>query len=292
MSRCYNLSVATFQQRLFIIGFFLFSFNQLAFAQQDNQVNVVDQDEQTANDAAAKAQAASAPDLPESETRPDPNLNLSAAETRNKICNCRYSTDVPYRDRRGLITGFFGVQADMFSPVNYSPNYQSRNVTYQSYYGGQQNTGVDLVFGAKMNFLFGSLGASITGGFFTAKNETDHATLSVQPITLGGIFALDALFSEPYIVPYVVAGEYIAYYSETLPTQSVSGRTPMALFYAVGLMFQLDWLDTEAHATAFEDFGLENTFLFVEGRSLFKSADPVPNFSTPLQVNAGLRVEF
>jgi hypothetical protein len=60
-------------------------------------------------------------------------------------------------------------------------------------------------------------------------------------------------------------------------------------------MFQLDWIDTDSHASGYEDFGLENTFLFVEGRSFLKAttgSTAAADFSTPLQINGGLKLEF
>jgi len=126
--------------------------------------------------------------------------------------------------------------------------------------------------------------------YFCAKYSSKRQA-ERNPITGGLIYELDNIFKEPYVV-YAIGGVYKNYYTETVGPLSVTGSTPFAAFYAVGLMFQLDWIDTETHANGYDDFGLENTFLFIEGRSFLQATSLNPDFSTPLQLNAGLRVEF
>jgi hypothetical protein len=228
----------------------------------------------------------------------EPKVAPPAASTESnkikepkKICDCRYSSGTPYSERRSLFSGFFGVMAGLYTPTNYKPDFAT-NKTYANYYGDGQSPNAEAVFGAKINFFLGSLGPYFTIGTFSAQNTDVSAKLSVTPITAGLIYQLDNIFNEPYVVPYFVGGGYKNYYTETVGKLSVTGSTPIAAFYAVGLMFQLDWLDTQTHANGYDDFGIENTFLFIEGRSFLPSTDLLADFSTPLQLNAGLRVEF
>jgi hypothetical protein len=57
------------------------------------------------------------------------------------------------------------------------------------------------------------------------------------------------------------------------------------------LAIQLNWLDETSASIAYDETGLENTFLFAEGRS-FVLAGNVPNLSSEIQWGAGLRLEY
>ena len=208
----------------------------------------------------------------------------------NKVCKCHFTAATAYVDRRATVGGFFGFMAGTYSPDNYQPNFN--NQTFNGYYTDKKGPNIEMVLGMKLNFFFGSIGPQITGGYYSAQHALDGAKLTITPVTAGLIYAMDNLFNEPYVVPYVVVGEYTAIYNESVGGLSVKGNTAFAPFYAVGLMFQLDWMDAEAHASAYEDYGIENAFLYVEGRSFLPSGDNAPNLSTPLQVSGGLKVEF
>jgi hypothetical protein len=92
-------------------------------------------------------------------------------------------------------------------------------------------------------------------------------------------------------VPYASAGAYVVYYEEKLASQKVGGNTSPGLYYAGGLAIQLNWLDETSASIAYDETGLENTFLFAEGRS-FVLAGNVPNLSSEIQWGAGLRLEY
>ncbi len=205
-------------------------------------------------------------------------------------CDCRPKVGVPYRDRRSAISGFLGFEGGTYSPVNYAPQINFGQ-TYSGYYGGGASPNMELVFGLKYNFFLGSLGAQVSGGSFSA-TAGSGAVLKVNPITAGIIYSMDSIFKEPYVVPYVVAGYYTDFYKEVDQGLSVDGQTSYAPFYSVGLMFQLDWIDPETHYSGYKDFGLENTFLFLEMRSFLASNDITADFSTPLQFSGGFRFEF
>jgi hypothetical protein len=189
-----------------------------------------------------------------------------------------------------------GIYGGQYAPTNYDPDFVTKN--FDDYYGSGKTPNVEFALGLKFNFFLGSITAQGTAGYFSAKNTQTagaESTLTVYPITAGLLYALDNFFKEPYVVPYVNIGLYSAIYNESVAGLSVKGNSPFAPFYAVGLMFQLDWIDTDSHASGYEDFGLENTFLFVEGRSFLKAttgSTAAADFSTPLQINGGLKLEF
>jgi hypothetical protein len=230
------------------------------------------------------------PALEDSNVSANEGKHVQAFVDHSKPCACDVKPGVPYRDRRSKISGFFGFEGGTYAPVNYMPQINTGQ-TYGSYYSGGAAPNVELVFGAKFNFFLGSIGAQVGGGFFSA-TASSGAVLTVNPITAGLIYSMDSLFKEPYVVPYVVAGAYTDIYKEVDQGLSIDGQTSYAPFYSVGLMFQLDWIDPETHDSGYKDFGLENTFIFLEMRSFLASNDFNADFSTPLQFSGGFRFEF
>jgi hypothetical protein len=213
----------------------------------------------------------------------------------HKICDCKFSAGTPYRERRPALTGIFGIEAGQYQPVNYIPQVgsQANKVgAFPSYYGGSSSPNVEVVFGAKYNFFLGSLGGQIGGGFYSASNSTDSASFSVYPLTVGATYQMDTIFKEPYVVPYVTVGAYTDFYNESAGGISASGHSGIGAFYSLGMLFQLDWIDEEAHDSGYTDFGIENTFLFLEARSFIATQDVAIDFSTPLQISGGLKFEF
>jgi outer membrane biosynthesis protein TonB len=223
---------------------------------------------------------------PEAENTPAPQ---TAENQRN--CNCRFKPGTPYRERRGAITGIFGFEGGTYAPTNFISQ-ELTNQRYSTVYGSSASPNIELLFGAKYNFILGSIGAQLGGGYFSANNQGQSATLTVNPITAGLVYSLDSIFKEPYVVPYLVGGMYTDFWKETAGGLTAQGRTGFGFFYTLGLLFQLDWLDTETHETGYKDFGLENTFLFLEARSFQATNDLPIDFSTPLQISGGFKFEF
>ena len=191
----------------------------------------------------------------------DNDADLDPIHPRNKICNCQFSSRVPYSERRTPWGGFLGVGAGNFSPTNYQPDFNPG--TFGSYYDKVSPT-VEMTFGLKYNFFLGSLSAQLAGGYFKATSSSDGGVLTLFPITVGLNFALDNLFKEPYVVPYVVLGEYSDLYNESVGGQTVKGNSPFSeIFMLLGVAVSIRWFFWTKRPTnsAYQDFGLENTFL-------------------------------
>ena len=145
----------------------------------------------------------------------------------------------------------------------------------------------------KWNLPFGSF---VMGGGvgYTKRTSTDgNATLTLIPIRIEGAFVLDMIFNEPMIAPYVVGGTYVNIYKEVQADVSFNGQTQIAPYFGIGANFQLDWLDSEAGVNTFIEYGLQNTFLYIEGRQFIASGNASdPDFSTSFQLAAGAKLEY
>lgn len=213
-------------------------------------------------------------------------------ELRRKSCDCDYSYLMPYKERRNNFGFTFAVGYSQYLPTYYKPDFVV-NQTYETYYGETNTPLIDLTLGLKWNNPLGSFTLEAGAGYFfnNSKNEDDNGTLRVIPARAGVTYAMDALASEPVVVPYGTVGAFTAFYNEQIASTSVSGNSPIGLYYAGGLMFQLNSLDEKAAAASFDESGLQNTFVFAEMRGFVASTD-VPNFSTDPQLGAGLKLEY
>jgi hypothetical protein len=204
-----------------------------------------------------------------------------------------------YRERRARWSETFSLQASNFVPRYYLPHYI--DLDYLSVYNQQLPLMEgNLVF--KRNLPFGAIGAEIGAGYFKTTSNPSLATADATPLNsalelvilrLGLQLSFDALMSEPYVVPYVSGGIYSFDYRESQPTNAYTGITQPAPYLTAGLMFQLNWIDQASAETVYDDAGLENTFLFIEVRSLFDSGNSQdPKFNSAPHFDAGMRMEF
>ena len=208
---------------------------------------------------------------------------------------------VPYKYRRPSWGKMFSLGFSTYSPKNYEPDFAA--VTFDAAYGTADLPLATISFSVKKNFIFGSIGVEGSAGYYknTSRSSVDIAgvptalntTLSIYPLTIGGIIILDNLFYEPIVAPYVSGGVYSMFYQETRDTGSVTGNTQISPYYSVGAQFQLDWLDRAAAREAYEEGGVESTYIYLEARGFIQSnIAQDPNFGSTLHANAGLRMEF
>jgi hypothetical protein len=211
-------------------------------------------------------------------------------------------TLVPYKVRRTEWGHQFSITYSQFNPTEYQTDYEGPGVpmsdgllpTYENAYGAEPM--VELAYGAKWNFLLGSLVGELGYGIMSnAADATDlgDATLNLQIVRAGLRYNMDNISYEPYFVPYGYAGAYTVLYAEEQGGASYDGNTSPALYWGGGLMFQLGWLDPIAAVEAYSESGIENTYIFAEVRQYMASAEDIdPDFSTGLDLNFGMSLEF
>lgn len=235
------------------------------------------------------------------------NLNLSDVELEERklvevVPNNILPSDlsslypmVPYKVRRNNWGSSFSVGYVMYSPTSYNSDYADLSlISFENLYG--DGGIIELSYNYKLNFSLGSLGAEAAYGFYN-KDSDDTSfgslNLNLQQIRLGLRFVLDNFGYEPVIAPYAGAGVYAMIFKETNAGDSFGGQTDPALYVYGGLMFQLDWIDKDAAVEAYSEGGIENTFVYLEGRQYMASSTAQdPDFSTDISVSAGMTVEF
>jgi hypothetical protein len=200
---------------------------------------------------------------------------------------------VPYRERRERWGGTAGVVYSTYQPENYEPDLIS--LPFDSVYG--KSNMIEIEVAVKRNFVFGSIGGEFGFGFYSNESnlysDGTTSTLTLYPVRLGLRLSLETMLQKPYLVPYGGAGMYEMFYKEKLASVSNSGNTQPALYWSAGALFNLDWIDPVGGAEAFENSGLQASYIFVEARQFMSSgAGADPDFGDSLHFNAGLKVEF
>lgn len=200
-----------------------------------------------------------------------------------------------YRERRKRwgYTGSLGYST--FAPINYEPTIGA-NAEFTDLYSETANSPlIELQFTVKRNLKLGSIAIEGSAGMYSTESTDDsvEAELSITMFRLGLNLTLDNLFPEPWVAPYVSGGGYVIQKKESVASVSDNESTQVAPYFSVGMLIQLDWIDERSALNAYTNMGLENTFLFVEGRQLIQSsASGDSNFSTDLFATTGLRVEL
>ncbi|MGE0526339.1 MAG: hypothetical protein AB7P49_04690 [Bdellovibrionales bacterium] len=230
---------------------------------------------------------------PESFTGPVQMVTVEPLNVMNTEVDGEYRL-VPYRERRPKWGGTASLGYSSFEPVYYEPNFVA--VDFSDVYSTPETPLLEIQLSFKRNLSFGSLGLEFGAGMY--ENQSDapdlgESVLTLYPIRLGLVFALDALRPEPWVVPYVSAGGYLIFYREELENSSFNGNSLIAPYVHGGAAFMLDWIDRVAARIAYSDSGIEATYVFAEARiQMATEAVNEPEFSTDFSRAAGHRLEI
>jgi hypothetical protein len=200
----------------------------------------------------------------------------------------------PYRERRGDWGLTFGFAYSSYEPVNYQTAFGA--FAYNTVYASPSTPMLEAQFSFKYNLSFGSVGIDVAAGDMdNMHTDVDFvgSHLNVAMGRVGAVYYMDTLNDNPYYVPYASLGTYIVYYSEKLSGNSVSGNTSPGLYINAGCAFPVDWMDPISARAAYEEGGLQRTYIFAEVRKYFQSFNSSdPDFSNNINWGAGLRMEF
>lgn len=202
---------------------------------------------------------------------------------------------LPYRERRPKWGTTFSLGYSSYEPVNYEPDFVTAN--FSDIYSSPDMPLIELTVSVKRNFSIGSFGVELAAGIY--ENKSDDTTLSdsslqLIPIRLGLVYYMDAIGPEPHFVPYVGGGAYTMMYKEELVGgTSNNGNTQISFYGHAGVAFQLDWIDKVGSRIAYQESGIESTFLYAElQKYMSSSAEADGDFSNDVSYAGGLKIEF
>lgn len=202
---------------------------------------------------------------------------------------------LPYAERRGKWGNQVSVGYSMYTPQYYESEFSA--FSYDEAYGLSSDMPlIEIQYTLKRNFDFGSIGAELGVGFYSNTSDVEglDSELQLIPVRLGATLILDRILKTPYVAPYVAAGAYTMIFTESLEGQNTfEGNTQVAPYFTAGILLNLDWLDPDSARQAYEESGIQGTFLYVEGRKFMaSSAARDRDFENEIEPNIGLRVEF
>ena len=206
-----------------------------------------------------------------------------------------------YLERRDRWGSAFSVGYSTYEPIKYVPSelggastVNGDEPTFGDVYTRPEVPTIEFQINIKRNLEIASLGLEVAGAYY--KNDADRdeisSTLMLIPIRVGATVTLDNLFAKPYVIPYASLGAYVIQYKEESTDGSTSGMSKAAPYCNLGAQFSLDWLDPRAAQNAFNDVGLQSTFLFAEARKLMASSGGDQDLSNDVSFGGGLRLEF
>lgn len=207
-----------------------------------------------------------------------------------------------YLERRDRWGSAFSVGYSTYEPIKYTPSElgsattaNGDQPTFGDVYTKAELPNLEFQINIKRNLSYASVGAELAAGYY--KNDADRdevsSTLTLMPVRLGATFTLDNLYAKPYVVPYASLGGYVIQYKEQGTDDTTSGTTKVAPYFNLGAQFSLDWIDPRSAMNAFNDAGLQSTFVFLEMRKLMASSSASdPDLSNNVSFGGGLRLEF
>lgn len=196
-----------------------------------------------------------------------------------------------YKDRRSKWGALIALTYSLYKPASYVSNFTA--TAFDDTFDGSLNGLFEATVSGKWNSAFGSVSLGLGAGYFSASSSAEEVSLRVIPVRVEASLMLDTLLDEPLVAPYVLGGAYVNFFKETQSAVSFNGNTQVSPYFGVGANLQLNWLDRESAINAYLEHGLENTFVYLEGRQFVTSGSAQdPDFGTGFQIAAGAKFEY
>jgi hypothetical protein len=221
-----------------------------------------------------------------------------AATQDDGLVEIHFPVDVTtsYKERRRTSGTNVGINMTNFVPYNWESLLDGG--LYDNDYGSSPIQLYTLEAGYKYNFALGSI--SLLAGFGMGTNNTNvngiSRSMTVMKYLGKVMYAMDNMFSEPYVAPYVAGSVWQMRVSEKEDiTDGLADAINVGpgFEYSVGALIQLNWLEPDIASRALVDIGIENTYLDVfMSQHMRTQSSSVYSTATDFNFGAGLRLEF
>ena len=222
-------------------------------------------------------------------------------------------SSAPYKQRRGKHGAIFGVASEKFYPSDMLSLLDDASI--DAILAKQPINLLAVELGYKYNFPLGSVAVAYSFATGSATGSLNNASRKIdfKRQNVSASYFADMLLNEPWVVPYGSAGvsQFILQEEEFTAAAAVADdsiTTGFSLNYRVGLLFQLNWIesgiDSTTHSEGLRSSGLENTFLDIslswyeptqnlyDPRNAAATKDSDPNLHAEAQLGIGLKLEF
>jgi hypothetical protein len=239
------------------------------------------------------------------------NLNSprspSDAETGQVILEKTPDYSSAYLQRRGTHGALFSVIYEKFYPIDYRSQFDDGYI--EDIIGEDRVDLIGLEIGYKYNFKLGSFAVlgNYASGAIDGQIGGNERNLAFTKYGVSANYAIDALFDEPWVVPYIQAGAQQFVVAESSIAGDLEATPNVSFNYKLGLLFQLDWfenfMDDTARVERLRSSALENTFLDVYATEYLASSNALdasaqtgtegdPNLRSSFELGIGLKLEF
>ena len=202
----------------------------------------------------------------------------------------------PYKQRQNQWGFSFSLGAENVSYPGLISQFDEES--FEFLYGSSGVPMLSLELGPRYNMSWGSLALLAGYGLLDITDDRSGANdeLTIQRYSATAVFYLDNLWGEPYFVPYVGAGIWMADYSEirgAYPDEVSNTSTDLGYLYKVGALIGLDWIEPESILKSRRETGMKAMFVNVYASSTFMTeSEPDPDLENELDFGASLVFEF
>lgn len=226
-----------------------------------------------------------------------PSTAFATPEEGARLVEINYPIDVyaPYKERRRTHGANFGIHLENYVPGRWESLIDSEY--YEDTYGKTPIALTSFEGGYKYNFVLGSV--SFMGGIGYGEATTTFLgasrVMGVYKYFGRGMYTLDNLLPEPYIVPYVAGSVWQMRIKESETGSSDGGTvtTGIGFDYSFGALFQLNWMDPELAAQTLNENGIQNTYLDIFATQYLKTIKKADSsLASNFILGFGLRLEF
>lgn len=202
--------------------------------------------------------------------------------------------NAPYKIRRENDGFLFSIGYENVEMYNYMSLFDF-TTAFHDMFGEIEIPIYNMQLGYKYNFMLGAMAANLGMGYgtYSSPDSGIFRTLSIIKYTLSASYIMDNIFDEPYAAPYATFGVNQFSLTERAGEEELSTGIEAAYFTSVGVLIQLNWLDSTVARRSLMEYGLENTYLDLYVSQFQPSIDETdPNTETEYTFGAGLKLEF
>lgn len=227
---------------------------------------------------------------------PEVSIAAEPPEDSNQLIEVEFAPDLnlAYSERRGPRSALFSLRYEDYKPEKYFSQFDASS--YGTNYGDKALPLMGLSLAWKRNFSIFSVTIDPSLSFGNI-DGTDllgvDRSLSLTRYGIGFGIILDAMATEPWLVPYGEIQPLMFSWVEESNGEEKSGTSEITFAYRAGLLIQLNKVDERAARSALVNYGLDNTFLdvFIHQHMTSESSNDV-DLQSALSYGAGIKLEF
>lgn len=225
------------------------------------------------------------------EERFEKNLQKNTQQEKQIFVDFEPDSFVPFKERRQDWGASFAL-----SYTNLQPKKQKSKIDAEPYAStiDKNISVIGLSVGILYNFSLAALSGQVFFETGQEKSERSGVNRKLELKTVGTKLGLyfNNLFSEPYVVPYILGKVFLVDWAESKADDKKTGQNAYAVGSQIGALIQLNWLESDKGLNA-QKYGLENTYLdlYVHQNNTSNSTSD-PDLETDFDYGLGLLLEF